>query len=321
MATITDDLYLQLQDGDILSGRQEISQYRISFAGPAVGFPDSEVTASAISASLTQMAVINYDSSSLVSGNGVNMSGFDTEQRVFYSTIAKSFFDKLEKDAYGHIYCSGNVTSGATAANIIYIGFAKQMILDSIYPDTDFTLSFSGGISVSGNIGLYSSTSITGSQYINIVDSSNYTVGKLIPSAGICILYGYNQSSTNNPLYKIISSTASKESVISFLNNSIPSTSGISLTSFTMNASQKKYKNIYYCDMPFDNFNQSNNPTWWLNTDILNDPRSFVCYIGLYGEEIQNGVTSKVLYAIAGLGYPLKKTPLKRPSFAIEISV
>jgi hypothetical protein len=255
-----DSTLLSLANDDILMGQEEVSLYAINFSSVAAGFPDIEVTPSSVSSSLMQMAVINHASTESLSSYGKNLDGFNITQSAMYKTIAKSFFDTSEKNSGGKIYCSGNNVSSATAANIIYIGFAKEMILDNIYY-SGMTLSISGGgDSMTGSVSLSSSIA-SKSNIVNLINQNAVVMGKVILDAGIAILYGYDTADTANPVHKIISGTDDYASVASLFNNDSPSGDDIVLTAFNINATRKQYKNIYYLDMPFEQYNQTNNPT------------------------------------------------------------
>jgi len=255
-----DTTVLNLASDDILMGQEEVTLFAIDFDSVAAGFPNVNVTPSSVSSSLMQMAVINHASQESLSSYGKNLDGFDSTHQTMYKTIAKSFFGDSEKNSDGKIYCCGNNVSSATAANIIYLGFAKEMILDNIYYSGALFSISGGGGSMTGAVTLSSSIA-SKSNVINLINQNAVVMGKIILDAGVAILYGYDTADTANPVHKIVSRNDDYASVASLFNNDSPSGDDILLKSFHINSTRKQYKNIYYLDMPFEQYNQSNNPT------------------------------------------------------------
>ena len=269
-------------------------------------------------------------------------SGSDDESATTEGTtqaIYKQFYNFLEPKAEHLRDRTGFIMNAVTQSDCYFIVAERLQMKDRINPGT-FTLTFSGSITGLGNKATSSAFSLTddsktqdpltpGSPFGEVYSivsgaagavhtpAATKTYGHFYPDAGVFVLSATQMSSSlpgtkgfllsGSDFIKAGNGLAPDTRTVAAADNASKLRVTLQKGSITMRSEENQYIYDYFCRARANEFNYTNNITFWSgsdyairHSDMVQNPQTFISEVGLYDD--QNS-----LVAVGRLSSPINK--------------
>ena len=265
-------------------------------------------------------------------------SGSDDESTTTEGTtqaIYKQFYNFTEPKAEHLRDRTGFIMNAITQSDCYFIVAERLQMKDRLNPGT-WTLTFSGSQTFTTASGLSltddSKTTdpltpgspfgevysiVSGSAGTVKVTAANKTYGKFYPDAGLFALSAVQMSSSlpgtkgfilsGSEFVKAGNGLAPDTRTVAAADNAWKITRALKMGSVTLRSEEKQYIYDYFCRAKANEFNYTNNITFWSgsnwqirHSDMVTNPQTYISEVGLY--DAQNS-----LVAVGRLSAPINK--------------
>lgn len=248
--------------------------------------------------------------------NGSGSMNQSTTQEGETKAVYGQFYNLLETNRAALKSNRGFLIGAETASDAYFVVAERLQMKDRLNPGTwTLALSGSGTTGVSSTLKLTDNSKIANAQAApfgeryDIISGSagtqvgSTTYGSFYPDAGIMVL-GANQLSSSLPgipAYKtetnVVPATfvgnglTPDHRVVDGADNAHKLVTAISKGSVTLRSEEKQYIYDYFCRAKANEFNYSQNLTFWSgsqydirHSDMINNPQVYITEVGLYDE-------------------------------------
>ena len=239
-----------------------------------------------------------------------------TTQEGETKAVYGQFYNLLETDRAALKSNRGFLINNATASDAYFIVAERLQMKDRLNPGT-FTLSFSG----SNSAGVATTLNLTDDSKVNNATAApfgeKYSIqvgsagvisdttehGHFYPDAGIFVLSATQMSASlpGKPAYKTTANVvpaafqgngfAPDHRVVAGADNAHKVATALQKGSITLRSEEKQYIYDYFCRAKANEFNYSQNLTFWSgsqydirHSDMINNPQVYITEVGLYDE-------------------------------------